>query len=456
MRVEFVPSRGFDFVQLEDAMFAQIQEYNSLMKSFFALPAAEKATYAIDGKAATDLGYCEVVGVKEIFQVRLGDGGLIKLPPQHLLTSQRPVKEFITSLFAQLDVLARQCLLKVLGQKWGTFTPEQIARTTAALDEPLSEIISKGLLSCSILKSSDFANFDATTSKALPIHEHADTGLLTLVLCPEDALEVFDSVTQKWKACTSFNARISQTQGCVVLYGEALSRLTNGLVGVTAYRMVPGAGACLAFHLEPQPATVGPRTEADYNLIVLRQQRKKVLAQLQLVDDAWQSVLSFLSGSELARAKRLSKAFNSPKRAGNEKLWENIWISEKTLLKAEQLYARFGNSASWSQAYAVLHQAKAGLTPRDMVPCGLGEAALNLVFDLLHLDLGEPLIDAKHFVSTQEGRDLAKAEGAAGFHEVSSLTQSGLKEMFDTAVRAGLLHDHGEELRKKKKNCAIQ
>jgi hypothetical protein len=47
------------------------------------------------------------------------------------------------------------------------------------------------------------ASFVVASGRALPCHEHADGGLLTLCLLPEPGLEVFDPVEQVWfDVCT--------------------------------------------------------------------------------------------------------------------------------------------------------------------------------------------------------------------------------------------------------------
>jgi len=265
---------------------------------------------------------------------------------------------------------------------------------------------------------------------------------------------VFDATTKTWKSWRGLAPHwCYQGSTAVVLYGEALSRLTDGLVGVTAYRMVAGSGACLAFHLEPQPASVGPRTEADYKLIVLRQERKKELARVQLYDDAWLGVLCFLSGPELSRVRCVSNVWNSPKRAGNQRLFQELLSVAIGKYTAEAWSAQFAHYAEWSQVFAVHHLVKGGLTPRDIEIKGLTQQRINSIFDIFHMDLNTALIDAKYFVTTEEGREVAEAEGAYAFHEMSSLTQSGLKDMFDSSIRCAL---GAKFAPKKQRQCCVQ
>lgn len=85
---------------------------------------------------------------------------------------------------------------------------------------------------------------------------------------------------------------------------------------------------------------------------------------------------------------------------------------------------------------------------------GLSQNSINSIFDLFDVDVGSPLIDAKLFVSYEEGRELAQAEGAYAFHEMSSLTQNGIKEMFDSAIRCVFGGSRRQEPNKQR--CAIQ
>jgi len=174
---------------------------------------------------------------------------------------------------------------------------------------------------------------------------------------------------------------------------------------------------------------------------------------VQLYDDAWLGVLIFLSGPELARARCVSTVWNSPKRAGQQRLFQELLFRAVGRFKAESWASQFAHYADWHQVYAVHHLAKGGLTPRDMVVSGLSQALINSVFDLFHADLGTPLIDAKYFVTTEEGRELAEAEGAYAFHEMSSLTQTGLKDFFDSCIRCVI---GAKFVPKKQRHCSIQ
>jgi GTPase SAR1 family protein len=68
--------------------------------------------------------------------------------------------------------------------------------------------------------------------------------------------------------------------------------------------------------------------------------------------------------------------------------------------------------------------------------------------------------DALHVgpVSYDEGVAMAHAIGAEGFVEISSLTQFGLRQLFEMSIRIGLQHYDQANGKggKKNKNCAVQ
>eukprot|EP00472_Partenskyella_glossopodia_P009620 CAMPEP_0197520152 /NCGR_PEP_ID=MMETSP1318-20131121/5464_1 /TAXON_ID=552666 /ORGANISM="Partenskyella glossopodia, Strain RCC365" /LENGTH=195 /DNA_ID=CAMNT_0043071551 /DNA_START=25 /DNA_END=612 /DNA_ORIENTATION=+ len=57
-------------------------------------------------------------------------------------------------------------------------------------------------------------------------------------------------------------------------------------------------------------------------------------------------------------------------------------------------------------------------------------------------------------VSKKEGREVAKTIGADAFFECSALTQEGLKELFDAAVR-GVLDERTKTTKKKRVRCKV-
>lgn len=67
------------------------------------------------------------------------------------------------------------------------------------------------------------------------------------------------------------------------------------------------------------------------------------------------------------------------------------------------------------------------------------------------LDMRDPN-NAKNQVSYQQGVQMAKEIGAVKYLECSALTQKGLKNVFDEAIRAAL---SPPKKQKKKKNCII-
>jgi len=70
-------------------------------------------------------------------------------------------------------------------------------------------------------------------------------------------------------------------------------------------------------------------------------------------------------------------------------------------------------------------------------------------------DLREKNKPGKKIVSKSEGKEVAGKIGAVAYHECSALTQEGLKELFDDAVRIVLKKRDSSQQKKRRARCTI-